>query len=185
MDDNQFAPGITGENLRDFLELWPLVMAEGEEALQLFKADNESGDSAEENQDSAWCYLYELPIKEHQTLALAGIVQNLGDFLSVEQLKEWFGQIIAKPGQIGAVPTAYSRIDEYFDALPNPEGVAAETLRSNLPSLMGLALSMVNTLRSVLYFGCFLNELIDKVRAGDDDALFSAVRLDVTTLGNL
>ena len=35
----------------------------------------------------------------------------------------------------------------------------------------------------MLYHGCFLNELIERVRSGDDKALFAAVRIDKTVIG--
>ncbi len=42
---------------------------------------------------------------------------------------------------------------------------------------------MRNTLICVLYHGCFLNDLIERVRAGDDKSLFDAVRVDATAIG--
>jgi hypothetical protein len=55
-----------------------------------------------------------------------------------------------------------------------------------LPTLAAtfrLGMSMYHTLRCVLFHGCFLNELIERVRTDDDKALFDAVRIDSTVVG--
>lgn len=182
MSKDQFAPGVTAEHLRTLLDLWPSLLAESEEIQQNLQADKEEI-FTEASPSSGWCYLYELPIREHLALAITSIVQNLDVFLSIEQVNDWFAQIKVAQSQIGEIPSVYSRIGEYFNALPNPDGVQAEKLQANLPALLGNALSMINSLRSVLYYGCYLNELIERVRAGDDDALFDAVRLDASALG--
>jgi hypothetical protein len=52
-----------------------------------------------------------------------------------------------------------------------------------MANALGIASSMFNTLRCVLYYGCFLNELVERVSSGDDKALFKALRIDPTVLG--
>lgn len=131
---------------------------------------------------SAWCHLYELPIKQHLVLANAGIVEGYGKFLSVENLTDWYKQLANTPGQIGALPSIVSQIDNHFDAI-TPSKVEAEEMLPALAMTFGLGLSMYHTLRCVLYHGCFLNELIERIRTGDDKALFDAVRIDSTVIG--
>ena len=47
----------------------------------------------------------------------------------------------------------------------------------------GVTLSICQSLLCVLYHGCFLNELIERARNGNDKALFDAIRLDPTVIG--
>lgn len=182
MSDTEFAKGVTAEDLRMLLEYWPLLMDEGREVQQDFLSNKELFLS-DDTSLVGWCYLYELPIREHLTLALAGNINMLSDFLSVEQVGEWFGQLKDSRSQIGELPAVCTRIGEYFDAQPTPDNTQAEKLRTDLATLFGNALSMENTLRCVLYHGCFLNELIERVRSGDDNALLAAVRMDKTVIG--
>ena len=39
------------------------------------------------------------------------------------------------------------------------------------------------SLQCVLYHGCFLNELLERARAGNDKALFDSIRIDSTIMG--
>lgn len=181
MTETSYAKGITAEDLRTLLGFWPLFFAEGKSTLQDIQADKDkflSDDAA----PFAWCHLYELPIKEHSMLVLGGITQNLGDFISQEQVVEWFAQLVNSPSQVGELPNLHASIGEYFDALGQNKDQTDE-LRPTLANTFGNGWSMLNTLRCVLYHGCYLNELIERARNGDDAALFAAVRMDATVVG--
>jgi hypothetical protein len=182
MNPAEYAKGVTAGDLRVLLEFWPQLMAEGQEIQQESKAD-ESTLFPQNSEFFGWCYLYELPIKDHLNVAMTGNIQILSDFISIEQVGDWFGQLKDAPSQIGEIPAVCSRISDYFDAQPNPDETQSAKLQIHLATLYGNALSITNTMRSILYHGCFLNELIERVREGDDAALFAAVRCDRTVIG--
>lgn len=181
MSQSHYAPSITAEDLRLFLALWPKLSAETDDAHKMLIEEEDTffGKNAEL---FAWCHLYEFPIKQHLVLANAGIVEGYGKFLSIENLTDWYKQLVNTPGQIGALPGIVGQIDNHFDAI-EPSNGDAEELLPNMAATFGLGLSMYHTLRCVLYHGCFLNELIERIRAGDDKALFDAVRIDSTVIG--
>jgi len=182
MNPAEYAKGVTAGDLRVLLEFWPQLMAEGQEIQQESKAD-ESTLFPQDSEFVGWCYLYELPIKDHLNIAMSGNIQILGDFLSMEQIGDWFGQLKAAPSQIGEIPAVCSCIGDYFDALSKPDETQTANLHIHLATIYGNVLSITNTIRCILYHGCFLNELIDHVRSGDDKALFAAVRIDKTVIG--
>jgi hypothetical protein len=184
MSSSTYAKGITTEDLRTLLEFWPVLASEGEEIQQGLIADKEIF-FANDAEFVGWCYLYELPIRDHLNLAIQGNVQILGDFVNLQQVGDWFGQLKDARSQIGELPSLCSRIGDHFDEQPFPNKDQTEKLRAKLAALVGNALSMFNTLNCIFYHGCFLNELIERVRNGDDDALFAAVRMDVTVIGCL
>lgn len=181
MSQADYTKGITAEDLRLFLALWPKLSAEAEGAHEMLIEDEHIflGTEAE---FFAWCHLYELPAKQHIALASVGIVEGYGKFLSMEHLADWYKQLVNTPGQIGALPSIVNQIDNHFDAITPSKTEAAELL-PNMAMTFGLGLSMYHALRCVLYHGCFLNELIERIRAGDDKALFDAIRIDTTAIG--
>lgn len=131
----------------------------------------------------AWCHFYELPIKDHLALALTCITQNFEGMLDQGQVVEWYKELAASRSQVGELPSHVAKIEQYFDDLDDPSEEQIEKMRPILADIFGKGLSMSNTLRCVLYHGCFLNELIERVRAGDDKALFDAIRIDPTVIG--
>jgi hypothetical protein len=176
-----FANGITAENLRTFLEFWPSFSAEADEVQQML-IDEKDKLFGKDTEFFAWCHLYEFPIRQHISLANAGIVEGYAKFLKEEHLAGWYNQIVDTPGQIAAVLGIDRQVDHHFDAIePNKEDVQA--ILPTLAATFGLGLSIYHTLRCVLFHGCFLNELIERVGAGDDKALFDAVRIDSTVVG--
>ena len=181
MSQSHYAPSITAEDLRLFLALWPKFSAEADKAHEMLIEDEDIF-LGKEAAFFAWCHLYEFPTKQHLVLANAGIVEGYGKFLSMEHLEDWYKQLVNTPGQIGALPGIVNQIDKHFDAI-NPSKAEAEEMLPTLAMTFGLGLSMYHTLRCVLYHGCFLNELIERIRAGDDKALFDAIRIDATVIG--
>jgi hypothetical protein len=136
----------------------------------------------EDTEPFVWYYLYELPFRQHINLANAAIVQGYAGFLQVEQVTDWYRQVVDTPGQIGALPDVYRQIDHHFDAM-EPSEEDMKKLLPNVAGIFGLGMSLHYSLRCVLYHGCFLNELIERIRDGDDKALFDAVRIDPTVIG--
>lgn len=180
MIETSYAKGVAAGDLRILLNFWPSFFAKYESTQQDMQADK---DFPADVAAFTWCYLYELPIREHLTLALTNSAQNLNDFLSVEQLGNWFGQLKTAPSQVGEIPVVVSRISEHFNTLPDLDEAQTQKLQPSLATLLGINLSIFNTLRCVLYHGCFLNELIERVRSNDDAALLAAVRMDATVIG--
>ncbi|WP_155835168.1 hypothetical protein [Herbaspirillum sp. RV1423] len=98
--------------------------------------------------------------------------------------EEEIHQISNSPNQVVAMAESFEKMDDQIEiqiATMTPEEL--EDAQKNLISFFGLATSLYNSLRCVLAFGCHLNDLIAKVRAGDDRSLFNALRLDSTVIG--
>jgi len=182
MEATQFVKGITSEDLRTLLEFWPLLATEADET-QATIIDDEERFLGKDAELFSWCHLYELPIKQHLGLALTGIIQSYNEFLQEEQVADWLKQLADTPGQISAIPDICKQVGKHFDESPDPTHEQSEKLRPQLANTFGLGLSMYHTLRCVLIQGCYLNELIERVRSGDDKALFDAVRIDSTVIG--
>lgn len=183
MDTAHYASSISAEDLRLFLKFWPTFSVEADKAQQQLIEDKDRLLSKDVDL-LAWCYLYELPIRQHIALANAAIIQGYDGFLNFEQVADWYRQLVDTPGQVGALPSITCHIDHHFDSL-KPSKEDMERLLPGIAGIFSLGLSMYNSLRCVLYHGCFLNELIERVRADHDNnkALFDAIRIDSTVLG--
>lgn len=183
MIDNQYANGITANALRLLLEIWPNMSAEAGNIQSMFIEINDKVFN-NDTELVPWYFLYEFPITQHIALVNAGITKGYAGFINPENIINWYSQIVNTPGQIGAIPDVIGKVEQHFDTIEiNNED--AEKLLPNLAAILGLGLSMHNTLRCILYHGCFLNELIERVRTGDDKALFDAIRIDSTVIGCL
>lgn len=176
MSENQNQYGLTGaESIRIFLEYWPKVKAGFEETWQSLSEEREllfSKDSI----GFSWCHLYELPIKQHVFLPLTGFLQD-------ERFLKIFQSFSASKDQIGFIPEVLSQVDSYFEKIDSPSKDQAIELMPIIAVFFSASLSVFHSLRCVLFHGCFLNELIERVRTGDDKALFDAIRLDPTVVG--
>ena len=175
MDETQYAEDIAAEDLRAFLKFWPLFSAEVDDVSQILIKE-EDRLLAKDTEPFSWCHFYELPFEHHVALLFAGLAQN-------EQVAEWHRQVVVSPGQIGALPGIVEQVFKHFDALEAPSKEDVEEIRPFLAAFIGIWLSVSRSLHCVLYHGRFLNELIGRVRAGDDKALFDAVRIDPTVVG--
>jgi hypothetical protein len=94
-------------------------------------------------------------------------------------------EIVQSPNQIQALPGATAKALAEIEAW-QPTKEEAGALRGYLPVIFGLSVSLANSVRSLMVFGSYLNDLIAKVRAGGesgDKALVSAVKIDPTVLG--
>jgi len=174
--ENQTQYGkTTAGDIRIFLEHWPKVKTGFEETWQSLSEEKELLFS----QDSigfSWCHLYELPIKQHVFLPLTGFLQD-------EKFLKIFQSFSLSKDQIGFIPEVLSQVDSYFEEVDLPSKDEAIKLMPIIAAYFGASLSVFHSLRCVLYHGCFLNELIERVRTGDDKALFAAIRLDPTVVG--
>lgn len=124
----------------------------------------------------SWCHLYELPLTQLIRLNFPELVEN-------EQFIDWHTQLSQTPGRINALPDIYDQVSDYFDQKANPTEEQMGKLRSILPDFSAYFYAVQYSLYCVLLHGCYMQELIARVRAGDDKALFDAVRIDPTVIG--
>lgn len=163
---------ISSHDLELLLHLQPELFKELEEAREslieisgrLFTTDTVS---------YSWCHLYELPAKNH----FISVFEQLG-------LRYLLEDIATSPNQFQALPKV---IEKFYHELNKKEldSNEAESLVRNLPSIFGLSLSVANSVRCLLIYGSYLNDLIAIVRNGSsqaDAALFKAVKIDPTVL---
>lgn len=178
MNTAHYSKGITAQDLRIFLDSWPQFVAEAEE-VQLMLIEDKDKFLADDASKFSWCHLYELPINQHLAIIRSGLAQD-------DKIQGCYKQIDASPNQIAVLPEVLGQVNKYFDEMDAPSKEDAEEMRPLLAGFLGVHLSAFHSLRSVLFFGCFLNELIERVRGGGDDgdkALFNAIRLDPTVVG--
>lgn len=165
---------ISSDDLKLLLSIYPQLMGvELEEARQILIQKTDVIFSNEATK-AVWCHLYELPAKEHFVRALVG----LGGEDVLREIAQSPNQIQALPG---AVEKAFSEIDDW-----EPTEEEEAEFRKFLQVIFGLAVSVTNSARCLMVFGCYLNDLIAKVREGGDSgdkALLSAVKIDPTVLG--
>jgi hypothetical protein len=165
---------FSSDDLKLLLSIYPqLVGAELEEARQML-FDKADVIFSEEATKAVWCHLYELPAQEHFERALV----SLGGEGVLREIAQSANQIQALPG---AVEKAFAEIDAWE---PTEEETAE--VQKSLQVIFGLSVSVTNSARSLMVFGCYLNDLIAQVREGGDSAdkaLLSAVKIDPTVLG--
>lgn len=164
---------FTGADLRLFLRLIGIFQsAEGE-----FLEDVRSKPGEVIGPEAIsiyWCNMYEKPFIEH----VGGIVSALG-FTDV--VKE-----IAQSSQpVKAMAELVDSLDDELELGAKELGEEdVHLLKKGLPALMGLVYSLAMSLKSLLVYGCYLNDLIARVRENrDQGALFSALKIDPTCLG--
>lgn len=170
-----FIGKISAADIRSFLEFWPSFSSEAEELRAMIVQDQELlfGNTVD---SISWCHLYELPAQEHFHSLLVSQEVNFG-------LGEIFTKFTQSNNQIAAIPNSCNEIDLHFESFPTlPKNEALVLLPLMLPMLAN-AISAYNSLVSLLYYGRFLNDLIDQVRNGDDKSLFNAISIDPTCIG--
>jgi len=140
MAETYYAHGISAEDLRLLLGFWPKFSAEADEAEQIFIEikDKLLNDDTE---PFAWCYLYELPFKQHMIQAISAIVQGYEGLINAEQVTDWYKQVVNTPGQIGALPDVYRQIDQHFDTTELSDEDAKRML-PNIAGIFGYGMSM-------------------------------------------
>lgn len=176
MSSDEYAKDITAEDLHIFLNLWPSVF-QGFDEIQQSLADDQEKFLGNDAAPISWCHLYELPIKEHLVAVLTA------EHLPRAEIAGWLGQIVAAPSQFAALPAFTAQVDTYFESIEDLSKEQADELRKSLAQILCMSLSTYFSLKCVMYHGCYLNELIERVRTGDDKALFDAIRIDSTIIG--
>lgn len=164
---------ISSADLQLYLNFYPQLSEELEEAREILLGRPDVF-FAEDCHKPAWCHFYEKPINEHVVTVLVG--------LGAEAM---FKDIASAPNQIQAMPVV---TDAFLRALDDEELTMeeADELRKVLAVILGLSVSVVNTFRSLLIFGFYLNYLVEQVRTSGkaaDKALFQAVKIDPSVLG--
>ncbi|SFE80907.1 hypothetical protein [Nitrosomonas sp. Nm166] len=176
MTEPYYARGITAENLRTFLEFWQKIFVVIDETKQTIIEIIETFFD-EATARFSWCHLYEYPFKHTANFNFSGLVHE-------EQLINWREQLVQTPGHINALPLIHDQIESYFTSNKNP--TIEKDTKALQPILLANCtyfLSVQYSLYCVLYHGCFMYNLIERVRAGDDKALFDAIRIDPTVMG--
>lgn len=170
----QFGP-ISSDDLSMFLAIPDRLFTELDEAraLLLEKRDKVFAPDAPK---AVWCHFYEFPPKEHFAHVLVA-------FSGVDILRE----IAGSPNQIQAM---FSEVAKFTLEIEGDEEELSEAdlndVRKSLQSVFGMSLSVVNSFRSLLVFGYYLNDLIAIVREGGehaDEAMLRAIKIDSTVLG--
>ena len=92
MSETHYAKGITAQNLRTFLKLWPLVAIGIEDTK---KTINDFDDQLIDKKDDefAWCHFYEIPTKDLMVL----LCTKLLPFVSLDLMLDWFRQMADCP----------------------------------------------------------------------------------------
>lgn len=164
---------ISAADLRTLLTLYSKIFIEEGEARELLLQKQDSVFSSDAAKP-AWCHLYESPAKQH--FIEIGLALGLRDEL--EHIGRSSNQILAMDKVIDVVG---KKIDEW-----DASDEELNEFRENLGIIFALATSAMMSLRSLMTFGYYMNDLIALVRAGGDagdKALLSAVKIDPTVLG--
>lgn len=165
---------LSSTDLAHFLALYPKLLEGEREARDILK---EKADKifATGLPEPTWSHFYELPAKEH-------FVKSMVAFGAQEQLK----QLAQTPNQIQAILHMADSLDEVEkedDWEPTDE--EREELKKILGAVSAISMSVMKSLRSLMVFGVYLNDLVAQVRAGGakgDKALLQAVKIDPTVL---
>lgn len=165
----------TAEDIRIFLELWPKFEAEFEEAM-VEVSENASLIFKDSSFSLSWCQLYELPFKDQLSHSLAGLLQD-------ETFLQIFKSLASSGNQLAFVPEMLSQVNTYIDSWDEPTQEEAGELLPIVSAYLAINRSTFLSLQCVLYHGCFLNELLERARAGNDKALFDSIRIDPTIIG--
>ncbi|GIK26014.1 MAG: hypothetical protein BroJett006_22600 [Betaproteobacteria bacterium] len=170
MNLGKFSPA----DLAQFLALYPKLLEGEREARDLLK---EKGDMilAPDMPGPTWSHLYELPAKEHFITGMAALGAQ-------DQLK----QLAQSSNQIQEILYIAESLDEDEDEEDwEPTDEEREALRKALGVVFAMTMSVLKSLRSLMVFGVYLNDLVALVRAGGaqgDKALLQAVKIDPTVL---
>lgn len=159
-------------DLAQFIALYPKLLEGEREARDTLK---EKSDKilAPDMPGSIWSHFYELPAKDH-------FVQSMVVFGAHDELK----RLAQSPNQIQELVHIAESLDEDEDEW-EPTEEEREILRKTLGAVFAMIMSVMNSLRSLMIFGVYLNDLVALVRAGGDkgdQALLRAVKIDPTVL---
>lgn len=164
---------ISSADLSILLTYVPLLFKEEQEARELLQ-QNAAEILAPGHLNPSWCHWYELSAPAHFAQAMLDV--GGGHVLH---------ELSLSSNQLRVMPTLIAKANADINAW-EPTTEQEQALRESLPVIFGVLTSITNSLRSLMIFGCYLNELIAKVRCGGKDAdtsMLSAIKIDPTVLG--
>jgi len=167
---------ISTDDIRLFLEFWPQLKDDFHEACT-YLSENEHDFFTKDSPKFSFCHLYELPIKHHVSTVLSPYLQDNEALLNI------FKDSAATDNQIAFLPEMVTRVSSHFDSMPPSTESERLDFAPYSTIILASASTMYHALNCVLYHGCFLNELIERVRDGNDKSLFDAIRIDPTVIG--
>ncbi len=157
----------TPHDLRLMLTLLPVLEQEATQAKEKIKQNPRKLFETDNNR-YYWCHLYEMPFLEHLVLCIT----EFGFLGDLETLKS--------PDAVARSIEEIHNMDYELEESKNDDPFSGTSVYRAYVLLTSITFSM----RSLLVYGYYLNDLVIKVREGDDDALFNAVRIDPTVIGS-
>lgn len=156
--------------LRVLIDLLPLMEARVAEAGALVR---EAGARMKHSVTvgPAWAHVYDLSFREH--MALAAVTFDIDRELIAASKSEL---------PISALRDLVLQVDEIE---LDTEGMTDEEMTRAAWGGLSLSLSMYNTMRCLMTFGRYINEMLAVAREKNDDkALLNAIRVDPTVVGS-
>lgn len=163
------------ESIRIFLNLWPSISSE----LNSFWNDISEDEHLlfnDKTEPIVWCHFYELPFGQHPNHVNLNLLNNPDLDVILEKQH-------SSADPIGSLPDTLLQARILHDESIIPTREQALDLMPSISYHLGYGFSCYFSLKSIIHYGCFINELITRVRLGDDVALFNAVRVDPTVIG--
>lgn len=162
---------ISITDLRLILELLPLLAKDEAEVSALIREKPDKIFSPD-NVKVYWCQFYEMPFLEH----LGRVIGGMG-------LVDMVTEVSKSPSPIEVLKSSVDEFSQELDTAVSSEEEEAQN-RKAAPFILSFAMSAIASLKCLMVYGCYLNDLIARVREhGDEKALFNAVRIDPTVLG--
>lgn len=161
---------VSPADIRLLLTYLPILERDADDC-QAIARQNRKRIFARDCANPQWCHLYELSALEHIGHTVTGV-----------GLSADLAECAKSPNPISAVLGKLQTVSKALDQW-EPSVEEREQLRPNVAAHLGIGISVLNTLRSLMAYGVYLNDLIAQVRAGDDASLMKAVRIDATVIG--
>lgn len=164
---------FSAADLRLLLTFLPQFESELGQVPQLFSG-SATDNFTTENLPFAWCVLYEMSPIKHFSLAFAAL------------------GLAGELQQVAAGDNAIQKMEELSNAVDGLLAKEVERLPEDQKEAftahaLAIAMSMMHSLRCLLVYGRYLNELIEEAREGApnlrDKALLNAIRIDPTVVG--
>ncbi len=161
---------LTAEDLRTLLSFVPLLEQAKSELDQ--KLAPKSAEIFTENSPRGyWCNYYEMPFPQH----LAEVVKQF-------ELEDDVNILAKSDNQVLQMSEFINKMNSDED-----EPLTPEQKTQVIPYVLALNSSLIFSLRSLMVYGNYLNELIAIAREGApskrDKSLFKAIRIDPTVIG--
>ena len=162
----------TADHLRLLIDLLPVLEEESAKTKQVIQENPEKLFS--QGALYTWHEFYELPFSEHLSRCIAGLglSGNVAAICSAPNHIEAIAADISAPD---------SSLDEELASIVKGSGTEPG---KGLHYAYALVTSVHNSFRSLMVYGCYLNDLIAQARSGDVLALFNAIRIDPTIVGS-